>query len=110
MAEMKTLNGYEIVDAKARGDVQDINGNLSRALTHSLVKVLNEQGSIEGDPNREYINGVTYFGGIYDTYVLAEELHKNGIEIKVPRIEVKTQSEYDALETKDETTIYIIKE
>lgn len=35
---------------------------------------------------------------------------KKYVDDKVPRIEVKTQEEYDALETKDETTIYIIKE
>ena len=111
MAEMKSLNGYEVVDAKAREDIQDVEGSVSIALSHSLVKVLNEYGSIEGDPKgRLNISGATYFGGIYDTYVLAEELHTNGIEVKVPRIEVKTQEEYNALETKDETMIYIIKE
>lgn len=55
MSEMKTLNGYEIVDAKAREDIN---------------KILNI----------------------------------------APKIEVKTQAEYDAIETKDETVIYIIKE
>ena len=70
-----------------------------------------EEATNNGDINNpQPINGAVYYGGIYDSYALRCELTAAGITIKVPRIEVKTQAEYDALATKNETIIYIIKE
>lgn len=77
----------------------------------TLSWLSNAMGSMEMrliDDNDPYYGG-THYGGIYDSYGLRTEASYNGITIKVPRIEVKTQSEYDSLPVKDETIIYIIK-
>lgn len=135
MAEMKSLNGYEIVDVKAREDIAELQKNSESGGTdltgyatenwvheqnfaprylaiRTLEKVTGDgYATADGDYNQIHpLDNVTYYGGIYDSYALRCELTGQGVTIKVPRIEVKTQAEYGALETKDETTIYIIKE
>lgn len=129
MAEMKSLNGYEIVDAKAREDIEtlkstapELTGYATEEWVHgqnfataslaerTLEQVLaDDMGTRDGE-GLELLSGAIYHGGIYDSYALRCEWESAGVTIKVPRIEVKTQDEYDALTTKDSSIIYIIKE
>lgn len=172
MTEMKSLNGYEIVDAKAREDIAklqensgsgdiDLSGYATKKDIEGYTVEYNEDvndiinliviNAGEGDINTVRLVGsstydftkagidMTAFGST-DNFSLSVEngygdttfeinatngklnfyhtdLNTNEFKSKtvaftddIPKIIPLTQSEYDSLPTKDETTIYIIKE
>ena len=165
MAEMKTLNGYEIVDAKAREDIAKLQENsgadnidLSEYATKKELEAKQDKLNTYADGDGELfgptiygISGTSYSFNRNKLYITTASSQDTNFKIyagsgiangeldfslsdgdikythnvvdtgntttktvafieDMPKILPITQSEYDALLTKDETTIYIIKE
>jgi hypothetical protein len=103
MPEMKTLNGYEIVDAKAREDISKINipdlGDYAKksdipTVPTKLSQLTNDSGYIKSVPSE---------------YVTETELASMGY-LTSDNFKVLTQTAYNNLSTKDSNTFYFIKE
>lgn len=50
MAEMKTLNGYEVVDAKARADIEALKATQPEATEHISVGFVKDKNLILFNP------------------------------------------------------------
>lgn len=180
MPEMKTLNGYEIVDAKARADISALQENGAGIKTHYFDAVQSFSALTDKDKevltyvitqlvawkepseyllyyrlnnnravfllnsfSKDYSNNYVYLSGqsdggyvmklkvgynsstnaptsfsttyekpavtIPDTYATKTYVD-NSVAAVTNSFQVKTQSEYNALSTKDSNTFYFIKE
>ncbi len=103
MPEMKTLNGYEIVDAKAREDISKINvPDLSDYAKKTDIPTVPTKTS-------QLTNDSGFITSIPSEYITETELTAKGY-LTSDNLKVMTESAYNALSTKDSNTFYFIKE
>ena len=122
MPEMKTLNGYEIVDAKAREDISKINipdlGDYAKKSDIPTVptktsQLTNDSGYITSSSIPTKVSQLTndsgYIKSIPSEYVTETELTNKGY-LTSDNFVVLTKTAYNNLSTKDSNTFYFIKE